>query len=79
MQGARDETIWQFARDESLTLVSKDGDFHRLAVMKGSPPKFVWIRTGNCRTSEVVALLRRHRQEIAAFIEQEEATVLELG
>ncbi len=48
-------------------VVSKDGDSHRLAVLRGAPPKFIWIRLGNCRTGEVAQLLRRHREDIARF------------
>jgi predicted nuclease of predicted toxin-antitoxin system len=49
-------------------VVSKDEDFHRLALLRGAPPKFVWIRLGNCTTDDIVR-----------FNEQKEATVLELG
>jgi predicted nuclease of predicted toxin-antitoxin system len=58
--------------------VSKDEDFTRLAILSGAPPKFVWVRRGNCATHEIAALLRQHYQEIVRFDEQEEATVLEL-
>lgn len=58
--------------------MSKDGDFHRLAVLQGAPPKFVWIQLGNYTTADVVELLRRHHASIVRFSEQDEATVLEL-
>lgn len=60
-------------------IVSKDGDFHRLALLRGAPPKFIWIRLGNCRTADVAQLLRLRYQDVVHFAEQEEATVLELG
>lgn len=60
-------------------VVGKDEDFHRLAVLHGAPPKFVWIRLGNCTTDDIAQLLRRHHADIIHFSEQNEATVLELG
>jgi len=60
-------------------VVSKDEDFHRLAVLRGAPPKFVWIQLGNCTTGDIAQLLRRHHHNIVRFNEQNEATVLELS
>ncbi len=76
--GASDTTVWELARANECLLVSKDDDFHRLAVLRGAPPKFVWIRLGNCSTRDVEELLRRRRDDIVRFHEQDEATVLEL-
>jgi predicted nuclease of predicted toxin-antitoxin system len=76
--GAPDTTVWELARAHGCLLVSKDDDFHRLAVLRGAPPKFVWIRLGNCSTGDVAHLLREHREDIVQFDEQGEATVLEL-
>jgi len=77
--GAGDATVWDLARQHAGLVVSKDEDFHRLAVLHGPPPKFVWIRLGNCTTDEVAQLLRRHHEDIIRFADQNEATVLELG
>jgi predicted nuclease of predicted toxin-antitoxin system len=45
--GATDASVWDLARERGCLIVSKDEDFHRLAVLRGAPPKFVWIRLGN--------------------------------
>ena len=44
LSSASDEEVWQFAREEGLTLVSKDSDFHQMSFLRGFPPKVVWIR-----------------------------------
>jgi predicted nuclease of predicted toxin-antitoxin system len=67
--------IW---RDRGC-VVSKDEDFHRLGVLRGAPPKFVWIRVGNCTTQDIARLLRRRRDDIVRFDEQDDTTILELG
>lgn len=77
--GAADTTVWDLARQHECLVVSKDEDFHRLALLRGAPPKFVWIRLGNCTTNDIAQLLRRRHVDITRFNEQSEATVLELG
>ena len=77
--GARDTTVWDLARTHGCLVVSKDEDFHRLVVLRGAPPKFIWIRLGNCSTDDIARLLRRSYDDIMRFSEQDEATVLELG
>ena len=77
--GAPDPTVWDLARQHGCLVVSKDVDFHRLAVLRGAPPKFIWIRLGNCSTDDIARLLRRSYGDIMRFNEQDEATVLELG
>ena len=74
-----DERVWALAIEQGCVLVTKDEDFHRLSVLRGAPPKVVWIRLGNCATVDVVQLLRRHRDDLQAFDQQDEATFLALG
>src|SRR5713101_6309170 len=54
-------------------------ELNRLALLRGAPPKFVWIRLGNCTTDDIAQLLRDRHNDIIRFNEQNEATVLELG
>jgi predicted nuclease of predicted toxin-antitoxin system len=77
--GAPDATVWQLAKDRGCLLVTKDEDFHRLSILRGAPPKVVWLRLGNCTTEDVATLLRHHVADLEAFAEQAEATFLELG
>ena len=44
--GSLDSTVWQLAREHHCLLVTKDEDFHRLSVLRGAPPKVVWLRIG---------------------------------
>jgi predicted nuclease of predicted toxin-antitoxin system len=55
---ALDRVVWGFARVNNFVLVSKDADFGELGLILGFPPKVVWIRRGNCTTSDIEALLR---------------------
>lgn len=74
-----DERVWALALERGCVVVTKDEDFHRLSVLRGAPPKVVWVRLGNCATVDVARLLRDHRDDLAAFVQQDEATFLALG
>ena len=46
-----DDSLWEYARREGWTLLTKDADFFDRIILYGSPPKVVWLRTGNLRRS----------------------------
>jgi predicted nuclease of predicted toxin-antitoxin system len=77
--GAADEMVWQRAFELGCVLITKDEDFHRLSVLRGAPPKVVWLRLGNCTTSHIARLLRLHWPRLEAFAEDPVAALLELG
>jgi predicted nuclease of predicted toxin-antitoxin system len=59
-------------------VVSKDKDLGELAILRGAPPKVVWLRIGNCSTAAVEAALRHNIETITAFAEDSDRVVLEL-
>ena len=67
LKGAADEEIWEHARVNGFTIVSKDSDFYQRSLFYGSPPKFIWLRIGNCTRADLVALLANHEQAIQAL------------
>lgn len=79
LAGAGDRAIWARAATDGFILVTKDQDFHRLSVALGSPPKVLWIRLGNCTTSDVARLLRFRVEDVRTFIQDAEAKFLALG
>ena len=58
MDTASDTELWNYAAERGYTIVSKDADFHQRSLLRGAPPKVVWIRQGNCSVSETANLLR---------------------
>ena len=75
---ALDRTVWEYARANSLVLVSKDADFSELGVLLGFPPKVIWIRRGNCSTSDIEQLLRENRATIELLVQDVESNILTL-
>ena len=59
-----DTLVWEHAKDNGFVVVTKDADFADLSVLRGFPPKVVWIRRGNCSTTDIENLLRDHNSEI---------------
>ena len=79
LAGAPDEALWAHAARHGFALVTKDEDFHRLSVLRGAPPKVIWIRLGNCATADVARLLLFRAAQIADFVADADATFLALG
>jgi predicted nuclease of predicted toxin-antitoxin system len=75
---ATDRTVWDYARDKGLTLVTKDADFGEFVMLHGFPPKVLWLRIGNCTTDQVEALLRLHHDTIEEFGVDPSAGILSL-
>ena len=74
-----DATIWQYAKDNGFTIVSKDSDFQERSVLFAQPPKLIWLRAANCSTSEIEDLLRAALPIIKRFVEEDVESCLVLG
>ena len=75
---ADDSAIWQYAKDNHFTIVSKDSDFQDRSVLQGPPPKFVWLRAANSSSDEIESLLRTALPIIQRFITEDEESCLVL-
>jgi predicted nuclease of predicted toxin-antitoxin system len=78
LERATDAEVWAYAGTHGCAIVTKDSDFTDAAVLRGSPPKVVWLRLGNCTTGDAEQALRRAAEAIAAFLADPTAAVLEL-
>ncbi|MGD2122642.1 MAG: DUF5615 family PIN-like protein [Gemmatimonadota bacterium] len=67
LQSATDQAVWERARTDGYTVVSKDSDFRQMSFLFGAPPKVVWIRLGNCSTADILTLLRDRRAVLQSF------------
>jgi predicted nuclease of predicted toxin-antitoxin system len=67
MGSADDSQLWDFARANGLTIVSKDEDFNLLSLARGFPPKVIWLLLGNCTTQQVEDALRAEHAAIEAL------------
>ena len=76
---ADDAAIWQYAKANGFTIVSKDSDFQDRSVIQGHPPKVIWLRVANCSTGEIEGLLRNAVEVVKRFIVEDQESFLVLG
>jgi predicted nuclease of predicted toxin-antitoxin system len=73
-----DPEVWKAAREHGYALLSKDSDFNDLLIAKGFPPKVIWLRLGNCTTTEAAQALRKHSTAIIDFGQDDTVGLLEI-
>ena len=44
-----DEQVWVYAKENNLTIITKDSDFSNKIKLKNSPPKVIHMRFGNMK------------------------------
>ncbi len=74
----RDTEVWEYAKREGFLIVTKDADFSDLSLLRGFPPKIIWIRRGNCKTADIEAILRNHYDDIEELNNSQTVGVLTL-
>jgi len=79
LERAEDDVVWAHAAAGEFVIVSKDDDFLSRSLVRGPPPKVVWVRLGNCTTADVEALLRSRYADVAAFASEESEALLILS
>ncbi|MDR1415802.1 MAG: DUF5615 family PIN-like protein [Prevotellaceae bacterium] len=73
-----DMDIWKFAKQNDFTIVTFDADFFDISMLKGFPPKIVWLRTGNLTTTEIAERFILHFSIIDSFIKDSDQSCLEI-
>lgn len=77
--GATDTRLWEVAAREGCVLVTKDEDFVQLSVLRGPPPKVLWLNVGNAGTPVIARLLQQNAEAIEAFVAHPELAFLAMG
>jgi predicted nuclease of predicted toxin-antitoxin system len=67
LRDASDAEIWEYAKTNGYAIVSKDSDFQQRSLLEGAPPKFIWLRVGNCKVARIEGLLRSYSAAIHTF------------
>ncbi len=64
---ANDEDIWDWARENSYTVISADADFVALVNRRGPPPKLIHLERCDFPFSVIEELLRQNAIQISEF------------
>lgn len=78
LERENDFVVWLYARDHNMTIITRDSDFFDLGLVKGFPPKIIWIRSGNTTSTYIQLLIRNIYLRIVNFINGDEQFCLEL-
>jgi predicted nuclease of predicted toxin-antitoxin system len=68
LENSKDLVIWSFAKENAYCIVTFDGDFYDLGLVKGSSPKVIWLRLGNTNTQNIEKVLRNNFDLIKTFL-----------
>jgi predicted nuclease of predicted toxin-antitoxin system len=74
-----DDEVWAHARKHGFAIVTKDEDFNNFSVVRGSPPKVIWLQLGNCTTSQVEGVFRARFDEVVTFEQDDSVGTLVLS
>ena len=67
LKSAPDPVVWAFAAEHGYMIVTKDADFHHRSFVEGHPPKVIWLRVGNCSTTDIATLMETRQKDIESF------------
>jgi predicted nuclease of predicted toxin-antitoxin system len=78
LEGKTDGEIWNYAKEQGFAIVTQDADFYEITLLKGFPPKILWLRCGNTSTQNIERLLMENNSAIVEFFSNQEYACLEL-
>jgi predicted nuclease of predicted toxin-antitoxin system len=78
LETATDLALWEFACAQDFTIVTKAVDFLELLVVRGFPPKVLWLNCGNLSNAALRDRLLSRVAEIQAFLASQDQGVLEI-
>jgi predicted nuclease of predicted toxin-antitoxin system len=79
MESASDSDIWQYAKDNSFVIVTRDSDFQERSLVAGHPPQVIWLKISNLSKTSVLNILLQHRSEIEEALIQRNLACIEIG
>lgn len=59
-----DKQIWEYARENNLTIITKDSDFSHRIINSDPPPKIIHIKFGNLKMNEFFETLNKCWEEV---------------
>jgi predicted nuclease of predicted toxin-antitoxin system len=59
-----DDQIWQYAKENDLTIITKDADFSNRILLKEPPPKIIHMRIGNLKMREFFLLITQVWEQV---------------
>ena len=77
-QPADDILLWDYAKKNGFTIVSKDDDFMKIVLLRKAPLKLIYLKTYNLNTKKLVDLILENKDKIITFIHSDENDIFEI-
>ena len=75
---ADDLTIWNYAKDHDLIVVTQDSDYSDWNKLRGAPPRIIWLRCGNASVQQIHTKIRNASSRIQTLDSDPEVEVVEV-
>jgi predicted nuclease of predicted toxin-antitoxin system len=77
-QPADDILLWDYAKKNGFTIISKDDDFMKIVLLRKAPPKPIYLKTYNLNTKKLVDLILENKDKIIKFTNSDENDIFEI-
>jgi predicted nuclease of predicted toxin-antitoxin system len=71
-----DALIWDYARENGLTIITKDSDFSSRILLSAPPPKVIHVRLGNMDMRSFHEAIARCWQEVLSMNETHKLVIV---
>ncbi len=78
LDGSSDIDIWEYASRNNYCIVTFDSDFIDISLLRGFPPKIIWLKMGNSSTVNIAEILIKNQTNIIEFLDSAENAYLKL-
>ena len=68
LQDSKNSDIWDYTKKNDFSIVIFNSDFNDLSMIKESPPKIIWLRTGNTSTENIFQVIKENQELITKFL-----------
>lgn len=75
---SEDLEIFEFAKANGFTILTFDEDFYDIQLLKGHPPKIIWLRFGNSSNLKVITRLTDNQEAIRLFLSNPDLGIIEI-
>lgn len=75
---ASDREVWEYAKVNAFTIVTKDSDFNDLSIYHGFPPHIIWLRIGNGSVERTLSVLLNNANQIKKILESNKTGIVEV-
>lgn len=78
LENASDFKIFEFAKNKGYAVVTFDSDFVDINALHGTPPKIIYLNTGNLTTKSISDLILNNLLAIQHYLHSDTDDILEL-